>query len=213
MSFAELYDQLMSDIDYEEIYGFIKPYIKNAKTIIDAGCGSGYLTVFLANDFDVVGLDIDEKMLSIARLRLEENQVYAHLYVHDLNDEIPLKTDAIVACFDVLNYFKDITHMIKHFYDALNEKGTLFFDVYKEEVLDIYNQYDEVETEPIAYAWHINVFDHVIEHLVRTDRDEYRVIQYVQPIAYYKKLLNDIGFNVRIEEGPDERKHYIIATK
>jgi len=213
MSFAKLYDQLMEDIDYEEIYAFIKPYIKKYNTVIDAGCGSGYLTTLLAQDFEVIGLDNDEDMLVLAKHRLAKNHVDAQLYLHDLNEEITLKTDVIVACFDVLNYFCDITSVMHHFYEALNDHGVLVFDIYKEEILDIYDQYHEIEEKPLPYVWTINVNHNEIKHQIKVEDTTYDIKQYVHSTQNFKKILESLGCKVDIIDGPDERKHYIIATK
>jgi 2-polyprenyl-3-methyl-5-hydroxy-6-metoxy-1,4-benzoquinol methylase len=213
MSFAKLYDQLMEDIDYEEIYAFIKPYIINFNSIIDAGCGSGYLTTLLAKDFNVIGLDNDDDMLVLARNRLEEHGVKAKLYMHDLSEAIPLKADAIIACFDVLNYFENIESVIHHFYESLNNQGLLIFDIYKEEILDIYQNYREIEEEPFPYTWFVKVDGNEINHHITVNQDTYDIKQYVHRFSRFKDALEALGCHVDMIDGPDERKHYIIATK
>lgn len=213
MSFAHIYDALMADIDFEEIYNFIKPFIKDKKTLIDAGCGSGYLTTLFAKDFDVIGLDIDSDMLALAKQKLEQNHLNAKLFEHDLNDEILLDTDVIVALFDVINYFIDPKKVLSHFYQALNETGYLILDVYKEEMLDVYDGYFEEDHEPFLYEWKINREGQKITHHIKVDQKEDQITQYIYPILMYKKMLEDMGFDVLITDGVDERKHYIIAKK
>ncbi|MFA6800691.1 MAG: class I SAM-dependent methyltransferase [Acholeplasmataceae bacterium] len=213
MSFAEIYDILMSDIDYEEIYNFIMPYIENKKVLIDAGCGSGYLTTYFAKDFETIALDIDEDMLALTSQKLMENHLHASLFIHDLNDEITINADAIVACFDVLNYFKNPKHVLKNFYQALNKDGVLIFDVYKYEMLEAYQNYDEKEIEPIKYQWHIDVKNNKLVHQITVDKKIDLIVQYVKQSSYYLKILDNLGFITTIVEGPDERKLYFIAKK
>jgi len=211
MSFARIYDILMADIDYDGIYRLIKPLISDKKTVIDAGCGSGYLTALLAHDFQVTGLDIDEEMLALAKHKLEDIKGYADLYVHDLNDEITIKADAIIACFDVINYFKNPEKVLMNFKNSLNKNGVLIFDVYKEEVLKVLNKYKESEVSPIPYIWKIKTMGHKMMHQVDALGESDKVIQYVYPLDEYLHILKSLNFYVEVQDGPDERKYYIIA--
>ena len=53
--FAQIYDLLMADVDYDALLSLIKPYIKKENTIIDAGCGTGYfLKALIENGYDAV---------------------------------------------------------------------------------------------------------------------------------------------------------------
>lgn len=213
MTFAYIYDQLMSDIDYQLIFDFIKPYIKNKDVIIDAGCGTGYLTEILAHNHQVIGLDIDSDMLTIARNRCESLGLDVQFYEHDIKDEIPLRVDAIISMFDVINFNQDEFSIFKSFYDALNDKGICILDIYKEEVLDVYQNYDESEDLPIPYTWHISVKDDTMTHQLDCLNQTYEMIQYVKPLAYYLNIIKQIGFKYQVTDGPDERKYYLILEK
>ena len=39
------------------------------------------------------------------------------------------------------------------------------------------------------------------------------VKQYIYPLSYYLNQLNEFGLTYEIKDGPDERKHYVIAYK
>lgn len=203
----------MADIDYEEFYQFIKPMIKDKITLLDAGCGSGYLTTLFAKDFEVTGIDIDEDMLMLARKKIEDKHLNARFYHHDLNDELSNKYDVIVALFDVLNYFEHSLPIIFNLLNSLNDEGLLIFDVYKEEILDVYHDFIESEDSPIPYTWSIKVNDHIITHKIYSQGETDEVIQYVKPLNYYIDYIKTLGYHIEVTDGPDERKNYFIISK
>lgn len=211
--FARIYDLLMSDVDYEALLEFIKPYIKKENTIIDAGCGTGYfLKLLIENGYDAIGIDIDDEMLSIAQQKLISSHLKAPLYHHDLKRPMHMKVDVVLSLFDVMNYFKGIKSIVKHIKNSLTQKGTFIFDVYKYEVLNMYDGYHEIEEDPINYDWSIQSNHESLKHHIKVDGYDHRLTQYIRPLSYYEKILKEVGFkHVQIVDGPDERKHYIIA--
>lgn len=213
MTFAYIYDQLMSDIDYQLIFDFIEPYISDKHIIIDAGCGTGYLTEKIARKHQVIGLDIDSDMLTIARNRLVSNGHEPLLYEHDIRDEIPLQVDAIVSMFDVINFNEDVTSIFKSFYQALSNDGLCIIDIYKEEVLEVYQNYHESDASNIAYTWDVSVMGDRLKHRLEVDEQIFEITQFVKPLSFYTNILKDIGFTCEVVDGPDERKHYMILKK
>ncbi|MDR4968087.1 MAG: class I SAM-dependent methyltransferase [Acholeplasmataceae bacterium] len=212
--FAKVYDILMSDVDYDAIYQQIKLYLKKEDTIIDAGCGSGYLLLeLLRHDHYAIGFDHDTEMLSIAFDRLRTNQFAAGLYEHDLRNKIYTSADVILAMFDVMNYFKGIKKVFQNIYQALNQGGRFIFDIYKYEVLDEYHQYEEKETEPITYEWSIISKGEMLHHKVKVLDETDFIKQYVYPLDYYLDELKTIGFTYEVKDSIDSRKHLIIAFK
>jgi SAM-dependent methyltransferase len=212
--FAKAYDLLMADVDYEAIYTWLEPYLKADDVIMDAGCGSGYLLEeLIKRNYRAIGIDIDSSMLSIALDRLVEKQLKAELYEHDLRDSLGVKVDVILMMFDVINYFKGASKIFRNMYHGLNKGGRLILDLYKEEVLEEYKDYQEEDESLIAYQWNIQAHHQKLIHLVTVQQETNRIIQYVKPLNYYVNLLNSLGFKVEIKEGPDQRKHYVIAYK
>ena len=212
--FAEAYDLLMSDVDYDKIYLWMKPYLKPSDLIIDAGCGSGYfLLELLKNNHQSIGIDLDSHMLSRAREKLQSEDLYAPLYEHDLRKSYHMKADVIVMLFDVVNYFKGTKTVFKHAFDALNHNGRLIIDLYQDDIISSYDQYEENESEPIHYHWKIHVKNHLITHELTIEHEKKMIRQYTYPLKHYVDELEHIGFDVTIDKGPDMRKHYLIAYK
>jgi len=103
--FQHFYNEFMSDIDYESLYEFMKPYLKPTDLILDAGCGSGYMMLELAQKgYTVIGIDLDSTMLALAQDKLNSMGYQARLYEHDLRKTIHAKVDVVYVVFDVLNY-------------------------------------------------------------------------------------------------------------
>jgi SAM-dependent methyltransferase len=212
--FANLYDMLMSDVDYEQLYQVIKPYIKPYDFILDAGCGSGYLLVeLLKHEHHAVGIDLSSEMLARAQEKIQSEGLSAMLYEHDLRKPMAAEFDVILAMFDVINYFKGAKKVFKNFYQALDTKGILIFDLYHVEVMQTFHNYLESETEPLNYQWHIQIQNSKIEHTIHYEDNIEQVTQYMYPLTYYLDLLHEIGFETKIIQGPDSRKHYIVAKK
>lgn len=212
--FSKIYDELMSDIDYEQIYTFLSPYIKDQDVVLDAGCGSGYLLKeLLMHQVDAIGIDHDDHMLSLAQDRLQTSDLRAPLYHHDLRDRLDIKVDVIVSFFDVMNYFKGIKQVFSNIKDALVSNGLFIFDIYKESVLAEFDGYHEHECEPFDYQWFIKRDKMKLKHKVIVDQEIYKLTQYVKPLSYYVDTLTALGFkDIQVLKGPDIRKHYIIAS-
>lgn len=212
--FEPLYDLLMSDVDYEALLDDIKPYIKNTDLIIDAGCGSGYLLVeLLKKQYTAIGLDLSSRMLAIAEQRLRSEGFMTKLYEHDLRKPMHAQADVILAMFDVVNYFKGVSHVFSHIYQALYPKGRFIFDVYKIEVLEEYKDYIEESDEPVHYRWEITSHKNMFKHRVYHNQEVDDIKQYVYDLSYYVDLLKSLGFNVEVKSSIDPRKHLIVATK
>lgn len=212
--FEELYDILMSDVDYEALLEDIKPYMNKQDFIIDAGCGSGYLLVeMLKQGYTAIGIDISSKMLSLADHRLRSEGLMTKLYEHDLRNSMHAQADVMVAMLDVMNYFKGTKHVFLNCYRALYPGGRLIFDLYNDEVIKSYDGYIEDEFEPIRYRWEMKIDGHRLTHRVYDGNNEDVIKQYVYPLNYYVDLLEKIGFHVMVKPSIDERKHLVIATK
>lgn len=212
--FAEAYDLLMSDVDYDKIYLWMKPYLNPSDLIIDAGCGSGYfLLELIKNNYQAIGIDLDPHMLSRAREKLQSHDLYAPLFEHDLRKPYHMKADVIVMLFDVVNYFKGTKTVFKHAFHALKQNGRLIIDLYQDDIISSYDQYEENESEPIHYHWKIHVKNHLITHELTIDHEKKMIRQYTYPLKHYIDELKTIGFDVSIDKGPDMRKHYLIAYK
>jgi SAM-dependent methyltransferase len=212
--FHHAYDSLMADIDYEQIYHMIKPYLRSTDLIVDAGCGSGYLLIeFLKQGHQIIGIDMDSSMLSLAYDKLKTDELSAPLYQHDLKKPLHAKADVILAIFDVCNYMKGIKKVFYNIYQALEDGGRFIFDIYTYDCLKTYSGYVESDDSPISYHWTIRTKNQRMIHTIKLEDETKTIIQYIQPLKYYLDVLESLKFKYEVIQGPDIRKHVIIAYK
>jgi SAM-dependent methyltransferase len=101
------------------------------KSVLDAGCGPGvYAEWLIDNGAEVVALDVSEKMVSLAKLRLGGRAVVLQA---DLDKPLPFPQDVglfdLVLCPLVLAYLKDLRRAFGEFYRVLRRPGSLVFSV------------------------------------------------------------------------------------
>ncbi len=137
-AFAELYDELMDDVDYESwadyytrllsIYG-----VRNGK-ICECACGTGGLTIPLyKRGFQMTGVDISREMLWEAAQKSRKLGIAMPFVQQDmkaLNLHRPM--DAVLATCDGVNYLlteEDLLSFFRAAHRAVKPGGALIFDV------------------------------------------------------------------------------------
>jgi glycosyltransferase involved in cell wall biosynthesis/SAM-dependent methyltransferase len=104
-------------------------------TILDVGCGSGWLSEYFARlGYNVTGIDISEDLVRMARERVErvpydvdhETPLRCRFLTQDI-EVAPLnaKFEAII-CYDSLHHFEDERAALRHLVSMLNIGGLLF---------------------------------------------------------------------------------------
>jgi len=110
------------------------------KKILDIGCGTGRdAKYFTENGFNVVGIDISEKMISYAK----KNAPKAKFYARDMRN-MRFKSGSFdgVWCMSSLTLL-DENHMIpvlKKINNVLKKGGTLFISMKEGEGIDVYGE-------------------------------------------------------------------------
>ncbi len=136
--FARAYDYLMADVDYdawaERYLMLAAEFCDDVLTAVDCACGTGALTVRLAEKgIAVTGVDISEEMLRIAGENARKHglqipfvrQDMAHLSVHK-------SVDAVFCACDGVNYLTRKPACAQFFasaFRALRPGGGFFFDI------------------------------------------------------------------------------------
>ena len=136
--FANYYDYLMEDVDYESwtnrIVQQIKMHHPKAKTLVDLACGTGNISNLLSKKgYSVTGIDLSEEMLMIAQDKAHEK----HLRIQYLKQDMMRfathrKADVITCICDGLNYLLTEESLQKFFSNAasqLNDGGLLVLDI------------------------------------------------------------------------------------
>ena len=160
--FAEVYDELMDNVPYEEWAAFVVSVLKEygvggvvpedtgelaknlateRNTVLDLGCGTGTLTELLARaGFDMIGVDNSEEMLEIAIQKRERSGSDILYLLQDMREfELYGTVGAVCSVCDSLNYILEDEDMVKVFSlvnNYLYPGGIFVFDfntVYKYE--------------------------------------------------------------------------------
>jgi len=112
----------------DPVYRRILPHLEYAHTLLDLGCGEGYLLSLARSCSPSVrlhGIDHDEARLDLARQALEGESDLT-LEVQDLQTA-PLPTADVITCLDVLHYLAPARQdrVIERMCDGLAEDGVL----------------------------------------------------------------------------------------
>lgn len=212
--FAEIYDDLMSDIPYENYMAWISHECGGVthKTIVDLGCGTGTLSIGFAHlGAHVTGIDLSSEMIVQATKKAEEEMVNATFICDSMTHfETSHKMDIAMIPIDSLNYLqseKEVKETFQSVFHSLNEGGHFFFDVHSiEKIEDYLNGPFIYENEEVAYMWSTDAGDeqhsvyHDITFFMKTDKELYERFeehhyQRTFPVAVYMNWLKEIGFH------------------
>lgn len=131
--FAKYYDLIYEKIDPQKESEFIKWAVNEYKTcegykLLDMACGTGRHAETLKDRFEIMGADINQEMLKIAREKLPDVQFTdANMKNLNLNQHF----DVIICMFSAMNYnttHEEFNNTLKNFYNHLNDGGVLIFD-------------------------------------------------------------------------------------
>ena len=135
---AYSYDRLTNDVDYKAVTDFYFQILKNEnlspRTAVDLACGTGSVTVLLAQrGLQVTAVDMSEDMLSVAFQKIMDIENRPQLVCQRLEQlHLPRGVDLAVCALDSMDYItdpRDCKKAIQRVYKALNPGGCFIFDV------------------------------------------------------------------------------------
>lgn len=135
---ALVYDRLTEDVAYERWADYIERQFrrsgKEIHTVLDLACGTGSLSVALANrGYEVIAADASEEMLAVAQEKGRQVTGIAPVFLHQAIENLDLygTIDACVCCLDSLNYIPEQTlwQGIQKVHLFLEPGGLFLFDV------------------------------------------------------------------------------------
>jgi len=169
-NFAQIYDLLMDEVDYEKWAEFLNLLINKNKGIVtrdvlDLACGTGNITIPMARlGYNLWGIDVSEQMLSIAENKARMCGEKIRFLRQDMrNLNLTKKFDAVLCACDGINYITDdneLTKVLQGVNRILNPGGLFIFDIssfYKLKKILGDNIFIE-EKDGIFYSWE-NEFD------------------------------------------------------
>lgn len=139
-AYSDYYDLLYSDKDYESevvyIHQLLKKYNKNAKSILNLGCGTGNHDFFLiehgyqVTGVDYSGINIAKANAKLSKLTLKESQL-SFIKGDIRNIRLNRTFDVVLALFHVMSYQitnEDVKAVFSTAKTHLNKNGILIFD-------------------------------------------------------------------------------------
>jgi SAM-dependent methyltransferase len=213
--YAEYYDLIYKDKDYEKEVDFIENIFGESKPkkILEVGCGTGsYTKILLERGYEVTAVDISEDMLKIASEKCACKFIKGDIRDISLNG----KFDACIAMFAVMGYItenSDIIKTLNNIHRHLKPDGFFIFDVWnglavmrllpEQRMKEVEN--DEIKIVRVAIP-NLRAFEHICEVnyklliLNKEDNafdeiDEKHIVRFYFPqeIKYY---LENAGFEV-----------------
>ncbi|PKM83862.1 MAG: class I SAM-dependent methyltransferase [Firmicutes bacterium HGW-Firmicutes-13] len=239
---AQIYDYLMSGVDYDEWAEYIKSIAEkfNCKVekVLDLACGTGNSSLSLAKKgFKVVGVDLSPEMLKAA----EEKSVKGSLDIAFIEQDmrrlhLPEEVDMTVVYQDGLNYMledEDLKGVFKRVHRHLKEKGLFVFDINSVDKLPTVNgevTYHEEDSMNLiwesGYDYENQVWEICLTGFLKKDNGYYDKFKEIHREKYYPAgtitfFLEETGFEVMavykaftFEEGKDSDKRlYYVARK
>ena len=162
--FARVYDQFMQDTPYDAWIGYIRR-IWAAEglapaLVLDLACGTGGVTIPLAQaGYDMIGLDLSEEMLMMAREKSWDLELDILYICQDMAAfELYGTVDAAICLCDSVNYLTEegqLESMLALFHHYLNPGGLFIFDIntpYKYEHILGDHTYADIGDDA-AYIW------------------------------------------------------------
>lgn len=135
-SFAELYDQLFDEDEYQKWFEYTKKEVdlSQSNQWLELACGAGRLAVKLAqNGQDVTGFDLSEEMLTLADQHARQADVDLKLIQGNMLNLNELEQFDVVSCYaDSFCYLPDQESLKQAFSEVashLNSNGHFIFDV------------------------------------------------------------------------------------
>jgi len=207
--FASVYDIFMDNVDYdmwvEYIHKLWNKYQVSPKLIAELGCGTGNITERLAQKgYDMIGIDISEEMLMVAREKAQEKELGNILYLlQDMTEfELYGTVDVVLSLCDSINYiteYEDIVQVFKLVNNYLDPNGLFIFDLnteYKFKNILGDNTFADTQ-DKAAYIWQ-NCYD-----------EEEKINEYY--VNFF--IENEDGTYERTEECHYERAYSIQEIK
>ena len=228
---SDIYDLVYSFKDYkkesEEITAIIKEKRPNCKTILDIACGTAEHHKYLKDNFEIDGIDLNEKFIKIAR---QKNLNGSYSVADMINFDLDKKYDVVICLFSSIGYlrsFDAIVSALKCFNQHLNPNGLVIIEPWytvenslasridmttydKEEIkiCRIAHSYPENEFSILNFYYLLGTIDEGVRHF--EERHEVRRTSTQEMFEAFKKADLDVTFD---EKGLTGRGMYYGIKK
>ncbi|MBR6218992.1 MAG: class I SAM-dependent methyltransferase [Clostridia bacterium] len=163
-AFADLYDALMDDVDYDGWADWYLKLLRDAGVepakLCDCACGTGSMSVrFARRGIRVTGADLSGEMLARAQEKARRFGVQVMFVEQDMCAlTLPRPVDALVCACDGVNYLltgERVARFFERAHEALRPGGALAFDFSTEKKLreTLGNGLFGEDRDDVTYLW------------------------------------------------------------
>ena len=132
------YDRIYWWKDYDQEVNFLTKvlgrYGVGGRRILDVACGTGnHAKILAARGYDVVGVDISDDMLSIARTKVKSHARFLRGDMRNLDAVVDGRYDAAICLFSAISYNRtrpDLKRTLQGLHHHLRARGVVVFDTH-----------------------------------------------------------------------------------
>lgn len=217
--FGKFYDAVMGDRSDSatHVLELLRKTKPNAKTVLELGCGTGSILKHLQDSYEISGLDLSSKMLSIARKKVPG----AKLVRQDMvNFQLDDRFDAVLCVFDSINHvrhFSDWRKVFASVHRYLLPGGCFIFDINTQRKLERHIAeppwvhrfgknlliIDVTALPNHCSNWNIKVFEHVYHRRFALHEED--IVEASFPSEQIMASLRSIFADVKAVD-PDRRR-------
>ena len=162
--FAELYDELMDDVDYaretEKYLSMLRSVCPAARELCDCATGTGKMAIgFAKRGMKVIASDLSQEMLRVAQKNAMKAGFPVRFIAQDMcSVSLPHRVDAVTACCDGVNYLlteEKLALFLRSAFDALKPGGALLFDIssYDKLAHTLGDRFYGEDRDDVTYLW------------------------------------------------------------
>ena len=214
--FAFVYDRLTGNVNYSERAEYIRTLFKvngvaDGADVLDLACGTGTLTLELAENYSMIGVDNSTEMLSQAQEKMYDAEKRILFLCQDMTElDLYGTVDAAVCMLDSLNHLEsldDIRRVIGKVGLFMNHGGIFVFDVntiYKHRKI-LGNNTFVYDCDDVYCVWQNQLGDddsvEISLDIFEQDGDAYyrseeSFTEIACPVEDYKKWLAEADFEI-----------------
>jgi len=203
----------------------VNEHFKDARKILEIGCGPGEVLVNLPKKYAIYGLDIERDYIEFCRKRIPHGRFFVSSMHNFKLDE---KFDVVFSADDAINFLKDFNQWKSTFKavdEHLNNHGLFIFDVFTPKMLrDTLKQsekgrstssvkeftlgyyYDKGIVKRDTLTWDCRMFERLPNGLYQLN--EYKFKERIYPVSKMKSALSE-RFDI-LEENLREEGRVIL---
>ncbi len=122
---------------------------KNNKTVLDVGCGYGFIGISISKimNSSVDMIDINKRAIHLTEMNIASNKVFSNVFVSDMYENVDKKYDVIITNPPIRAGKKIYMNIIENAHKYLNVDGEFWFVMNKkhgakntiEKIKNVYN--------------------------------------------------------------------------